>query len=305
MSLYTINTFNQNFFHLKHSAYVIGESLLETSCTLQSKKHIHNNLELLFIVAGTGHVFLNNRKYQVKKGDLVVINPGIIHCEGFDQFEHFGESLKLYSCELKELEVAPLSPEHLLPSNYTPIIPTSEMYGNFKNLFAQIHELRMQSEVWYEQMCNNLSDEIILLILRILNSSDFVCTKSYQPSEMSKILQYIDAHFCEDINTTSIANHLNMSRHTLLRIFQNYQDSSPSQYIRKKRLEMAVRLISDSDESLQDIASKTGFSSYQQFYKTFTNYYGTSPSDYLKTISSMSETIHDLLLAPSSHGQFL
>ena len=101
--------------------------------------------------------------------------------------------------------------------------------------------------------------------------------------ELSKILDYVDTHFCEEINTSTIASVLNMSRHTLMRIFRDSLNISPSKYLRQKRLEKAKELILGTDESFQVISENTGFLSYSQFYKTFYNHYGFSPRKYRET----------------------
>lgn len=289
MPLHIINSFNQDYFQLKRHSYVIGDALLEASCSFQSRSHTHANLELLYVAGGKGAVFLSGKKYSVTKGDLVIVNPGIEHHEAFDPFDCFGEAFRFFSCELKEVEVEPLPREILLPHGYTPVIQCGAQCGRFAFLFDQIHQQRMEAGLWYEQICNDFADEIVLLVLRILNSQDFICTRTYRISDMSRIIQYIDAHLCEKINVGSIAAALNMSRHTLFRIFQSYQNTAPSQYIRKRRLELAKTLMEKTDRTLQAIAEEVGFTSYPQFYKMFCDYYGLSPSAYLKEMALASE----------------
>ncbi|MFW5981399.1 MAG: cupin domain-containing protein [bacterium] len=42
-------------------------------------KHFHHNMEIYFLLEGERYYFINNRTYQIKKGDLVLINKNILH----------------------------------------------------------------------------------------------------------------------------------------------------------------------------------------------------------------------------------
>lgn len=52
---------------------------------------------------------------------------------------------------------------------------------------------------------------------------------------------------------------------------------SPSQYIRKKKLEYAYHLIKSSDLNIAQIGYRVGFNSPAYFSKCFSEYYGSSP----------------------------
>ncbi len=61
--------------------------------------------------------------------------------------------------------------------------------------------------------------------------------------ELLQILDYVDTHFYEEINTATIETVLNMSRHTLMRIFRDSLNISHSRYLCQKRLEKEKELI--------------------------------------------------------------
>ena len=46
-----------------------------------STPHYHPFSELMFILNGTGTFLLDNRVYPIKRGDLIIVNPNVIHTE--------------------------------------------------------------------------------------------------------------------------------------------------------------------------------------------------------------------------------
>ncbi len=268
-------------FGLRHYAVMMQDFLLEANDSILTGKHMHNNPELLFIYKGIGEVFLPNRKYLLKEGDLVMINPETEHYERFEKIRSLDGTYKIYSCEIQ----ATLKEDQMIRAqmgirDHIPVISTGEMAERFADLFTQIHECKMYSGPCADQIYADLSDEMLLLIQRMRNFPDSSNGNIYQYEELSQILNYIDAHFCEEINTSTIAAALNMSRHTLMRIFRSGLNMSPSQYLRRKRLQKARELILETDKSFQAVSEAAGFLSYAQFYKAFHSHYGFSPREY-------------------------
>jgi AraC-like DNA-binding protein len=52
------------------------------------------------------------------------------------------------------------------------------------------------------------------------------------------------------------------------------------EYIRKKRIEKAIELMSDRSISLTEIAYLTGFSDQSHFTRIFKKFTGSNPSEY-------------------------
>ena len=58
-----------------NSAGVIIVSILEE----QTKPHVHNELEELFIAGSEIEIHVNETKYELQKGDTVLVEPGEYH----------------------------------------------------------------------------------------------------------------------------------------------------------------------------------------------------------------------------------
>ena len=74
----------------------------------------------------------------------------------------------------------------------------------------------------------------------------------------------------------------NVSLRTLTRLFSQYLNTSPGQYIIKCRLEKAETMLSFSKDSIKSIAHECGFSSPMFFAREFKQHYNCTPKELKK-----------------------
>ena len=109
-----------------------------------------------------------------------------------------------------------------------------------------------------------------------------------------KFLQQLNAHIDQyisepDLNADSLCKTVGMSRATLYRKVVAATGLSPARYIQTVRLNMAARMLENSDMSVTDIAIATGFSSIVHFSSSFRKKYGMSPTRYVHEKSQKNE----------------
>ena len=119
-------------------------------------------------------------------------------------------------------------------------------------------------------------------LINILQNADIVnVTEVNCPADITYAINYINRHFGEAISVGEIAKGANVSVNTLERHFKKTLNISPSEYIKKKRLANAVKLLS-SGCTVTEVSEKSGFSDYSNFIALFKNTYGTTPLKYKK-----------------------
>ncbi len=84
-----------------------------------------------------------------------------------------------------------------------------------------------------------------------------------------------------DLNIDMICREVGLSRTNLYRKLKAITDLSPIELIRNKRLEVATRLLRESDYTVSEISTYVGFNSHAYFTQCFKAAYGCSPSEYL------------------------
>ena len=97
---------------------------------------------------------------------------------------------------------------------------------------------------------------------------------------IDRALEYIDAHFTENITLASLSNRVNFNYSYFSRMFKQQVGMSFIQYVTRKRMELAVELLSDPDIKVYEIARRVGYEESKHFTKTFKNYFGQSPDQF-------------------------
>lgn len=98
-----------------------------------------------------------------------------------------------------------------------------------------------------------------------------------------KAKNYIDNHYTDcEINLKLIAHKIFISSSYLSTTFKKEAGISVIDYITKKRMEEAKRLVDYSIKSIKEIAETIGYSDSRYFSKCFKKYYGMSPKKYIQ-----------------------
>lgn len=92
---------------------------------------------------------------------------------------------------------------------------------------------------------------------------------------------YVKKNLSKEINMAVIANHFNMNYYYFSRLFRNITGETFSQYILKKRMQAAAKLLEEG-LSIAEAAEQTGYLQVKNFSRAFHNFYGMTPSEWKK-----------------------
>ena len=101
-------------------------------------------------------------------------------------------------------------------------------------------------------------------------------------TRMRCFLQYVEAHYPEEITLEQLAQSAHVSKSECLRCFRVSLQTTPYQYLMEHRLSCAARLLKETDRSIGDIAEQVGFHQVSHFGKCFKEKTGCTPSEYRK-----------------------
>lgn len=82
----------------------------------------------------------------------------------------------------------------------------------------------------------------------------------------------------EQFGVDQLASEIGMSRSNLYRKLKALENKNISQYIREFRLKEARRLLLETELNTGEIAHEVGFGSVSYFSRSFSEFYGCSPS---------------------------
>ena len=99
---------------------------------------------------------------------------------------------------------------------------------------------------------------------------------------------YIEEHISEQITLLQLAKAAGYSPWHCERLFKEYTEKTPFDYIRALRLSKAALVLRDSKSKVIDVALDFVFDSHEGFTKAFSRQFGLSPKSYTKDVPPIS-----------------
>ncbi|MBQ8400897.1 MAG: helix-turn-helix transcriptional regulator [Clostridia bacterium] len=93
---------------------------------------------------------------------------------------------------------------------------------------------------------------------------------------------YIDSHLYEDLNLDALSARFGYAKMHLIRLFREECGQTPIQYVLRKRMEAACKMLTGTVMPVMEIAMLLQYSSAQHFTAAFRRYTGVTPTQYRK-----------------------
>lgn len=173
-----------------------------------------------------------------------------------------------------------------------------ELLHSFCTRDAQIEKLALQ--LWDEYLTDDLASGIcaeslgVLLVVRLLRKHSTVAGNSEPLSSrlpgraLERAVDYIEANLANDLSLTDIAAALSMSAGHFARSFRKTTGIAPHRYVLERRLELAERLLRDTELPVSVVAGRAGFTTSSHFCVSFQKRTGRTPSAFRRTASKLA-----------------
>ncbi len=100
------------------------------------------------------------------------------------------------------------------------------------------------------------------------------------PTALRRAIERLRSDVDADVSLAALASEAELSRFHFCRAFKESTGLSPHAWLRQHRLEQAVSMLRDTDESIVSIAAALGYSSQTAFAAAFRKLTGETPSDW-------------------------
>lgn len=106
--------------------------------------------------------------------------------------------------------------------------------------------------------------------------------------QIQQAADLIEEHLNRELGIRDIAAAAGFSPFHFQRLFQAISGFTVKEYIRKRRLSEAARLLAETDDSILDIALASGYESQEAFTRAFEGYTGLAPGKFRKDKSPLT-----------------
>ena len=134
-------------------------------------------------------------------------------------------------------------------------------------------------------MVHTLTVELMIILSRALRGEweESLRVKNGKAKELVSIAkQYMDENFDQGITVSDAAAYVFLSQGYFTRAFRDDTGISPMNYLMKKRIEKACKLLQNNEIKVSAISLQSGFSSPQRFNVAFRKQMGMTPMEYRK-----------------------
>ena len=255
--------------------------------------HSHTNIEMAFVLSGTGRYLVDGVSYDVRQGDLIICNPGVMHQSivtdpNDPTIEFVIGFTDVHFLDMPDNKILLPGGEHLLRLS-------SEAKKEINRCCYEIMEENNSAEPGRYYMIQAEMTKMLILIFRAINGSERsenpgIRFESYSKGYVvQQIIRYMNENYANKITLDQIAKNMFLSSVYISKIFKEKTGDSPINYLIRIRLQKAKELLEDGHGNIKSIASMVGYDDVYHFSKIFKKYYGESPLNYQKRFRQEEE----------------
>lgn len=250
------------FYEKPRSAWISHQNQLDFPL------HIHDAIEIVYVLAGSTAVNCEAGRYSLKPGDVFLSFPHQVH--GYEQTRDFDGYLLIAStstlavCKEMLTKMQPAQPV-LHPSG-----------AEAENLLALLHMM------WQDRKSAPaaLLQGYCLVLLNKLAILAGTVPRSANPDTLQTLLRYIGEHYREPITRGELARALGYSESHISHLISAHLQMTLTDYITMLRMDDARHLLQETDMPVNQISLQLGFPSVRSFNRYFLQTMELSPSAY-------------------------
>lgn len=250
-----------------------------------SRSQTHNTYELYFLIEGSRKLLLQNNFYQIKKGDILLISPGVMHKTLNAVPTEYKRVVINFPSAICENIISKSQFAQRLAQTDAIIVTMPEIYENITKevcLISKIYKEKGAESADFEIMTAAFIYKLLYLLISGENVLPETKIREKNSDRISQILDYINHNYAKQITLTELSSKFFLSEFHLCRSFKKVTGRTIIEYINYYRLEKSKQMLSESDKPIYEIAKMCGFKSAAHFNHIFKEYEIAPPSKYRK-----------------------
>lgn len=270
---------------MSNQRYDIGTQLFETSMLKllyisasqydkdwHSTMHSHQCTELFYVISGQGEFQIEEVSFSVVAGDLVAINPNIMHTEK-----------SIHRSPMEYIVLGLDGGGILLDEISDPRYCAFQCGKAAKDILFYMRQILSELEQrppYFSTVANNMLEILYIKLLRYKAVSVQLEPATKQSRECAFIKRYIDTNYMEAITLDTLAEITHLNKYYLAHTFTKEYDIAPINYLIDRRIKESRYYLSNTDYRITQIAQLVGFSSASYFSQAFHKAESISPKEY-------------------------
>lgn len=239
--------------------------------------HFHEYYTIGYMNGGNRRLICCGRKYELKKGDMVLFNPRDSHA-----CIHSGGDMFFSGINIPKRVMAELS-EGITGTSLAPRF-SENVFGNIEYAvcFGELHENIMSGK---EK--SKAEEKLTLLVSKLIEEYAVRTEAAECEDDMNRVCEYIKNNYMNRITLDRLCKFAGVSKSTLLRYFTMQMGITPYGYLENIRICEAKKLLEKGMPPAQ-AALATGFYDQSHFTTYFTRFMGLTPNEFRSELTNDS-----------------
>lgn len=256
----------------------IFRSLPEEGVTRQIAYHAHSVYEMHFVLEGECEFETDNgTRYTLSQNQFIIIPPQKRH-RVLNESDIFSKVMTDFEIRLNienPNDFYRVFEEKML--NVEVYNSTDDLLWLVTNLLKNMREKNHE----YRSIISSYLYAYVIESARVAVGKTQIRQKSeFDDPRVSEAVNFIRDNLTKGITTREVSAKCFISTKQLVRLFQKKLGTTPSEYIRRCKIDYARRLLLETDSQVGEIAEQLGFTEVTAFINFFRRYEDITPAKF-------------------------
>ncbi|WP_027728582.1 AraC family transcriptional regulator [Treponema sp. C6A8] len=263
---------HENILHKRHFAlqFSIRFEVVD-DVNFYSPFHWHNHIELLYILEGKIDFKIEERKYLLSEGDMIIVNSEMIHSSklcGHAKYILLQVPLSAFDGVYEEINNAVFK-EKLSSSE------AQELSAWLEKMLKYVDDRKQENRVKFISLFYDFFYQ--LLTSYQIESNKTASISYYGINRISPVMAYVEKEFRKKISLKEVSQILNVSPEHMCRLFKKYTDMTFNEYLMSLRISAFYQMLQNTNQKISVILEECGITNYKVFIREFKKTFGKTP----------------------------
>lgn len=282
-----------NYVRLRAGLSLHTSDVVET-CDVQCLSETSPGLSFLFFSRGAADVSFGDRKFQFGSGaqrnfpaDAVIVNRK--ERDSFTRQMRRGAAVRKMSINMSSewldnggLDsvgdfggLKPFLNEHLSARHFA---PSTKLHRLIEEVMCPPSMPDVLRRLFMESRSIEIVVEMLNALTEAMDDVSLACMSEVEKKRLRLAIDYIEMHIDQVLNIDDIAHNAGISASSLQRLFHAARHCSVFEYVRGRKMELAMKALKERNLSVSQAAYIAGYSNPANFSTAFRKVYGLTPS---------------------------
>ncbi len=246
--------------------------------------HMSNTIEFVYITEGAAKHILNDSESIIEKGDYFAVDVSSEH-----EFpEVFSKSIDMIICSVNTdffMSAAGKARnlneifKYYFPSTNVNIDKNKIYHDNDGSVFSYFNDILNESALRLVAYTDKISSLLVQILISMLRSYNLPREKNID-FVVEQVLDFVNKNFSGEVSLLELSKQFFISHSALSQNFKREVGTSFNTYLRQRRIFEACTLLQKQNVTVEEIASKVGYSDTKYFREVFKKILGCTPREF-------------------------